>query len=312
MSHFLVCVNAVVPMFLILASGYVVRQIGMLREEDLPRMNNVAFRVFLPVLLFYNVYCSDLSSAVRPALMAYAVLGILGAYLLGLCFVMLVEKNPEKRGVMIQGIYRCNYVIMGVPIATALLGSGNLGPISILIAVVVPELNVLAVITLTVFRGGKLKPGKMILDIIKNPLIIGSCLGLLVLLSGLRLPQFLVTTVEYMGDVATPLQLFLLGAFFRFDGLRRYKRELIFVTLWRLVIIPAIFLGLAAAIGFRGVEFVSLIGAFASANAIASFTMTQQMGGDAELAGDIVVVTSALVCFTMFLWILLFQWLGIF
>ena len=40
--------------------------------------------------------------------------------------------------------------------------------------------------------------------------------------------------------------------------------------------------------------------------------MTQQMGGDAELAGDIVVVTSALVCFTMFLWILLFQWLGVF
>ena len=65
-------------------------------------------------------------------------------------------------------------------------------------------------------------------------------------------------------------------------------------------------------LGFRGVEFVSLLGIFASPTAINSFTMAQQMGGDEELAGDIVIVTSAASAFTFCGWIFLFKSLGIF
>ena len=57
---------------------------------------------------------------------------------------------------------------------------------------------------------------------------------------------------------------------------------------------------------------MSLLGVFASPTAVNSFTMAQQMGGDAELAGDIVVVTSAVSMLTMFLWVFLFKSLGMF
>jgi predicted permease len=57
-------------------------------------------------------------------------------------------------------------------------------------------------------------------------------------------------------------------------------------------------------------EFVALLGCFAAPTAISSFVMTQQMGGDAELAGDIVVLTSALSPATIFLWAFLFRTLG--
>ena len=103
-----------------------------------------------------------------------------------------------------------------------------------------------------------------------------------------------------------------LGAFFRFDGLRQYRRELTTVTLGKLVVVPAALLSAAALLGFRGVEFVSLLGIFASPTAINSFTMAQQMGGDEELAGDIVIVTSAASAFTFCGWIFLFKSLGIF
>ena len=75
---------------------------------------------------------------------------------------------------------------------------------------------------------------------------------------------------------------------------------------------PGIFLTLAYLSGIRGVEFAGMIAIFGSATAIASFTMVQQMGGDAELAGDIVVSTSALCCFTLFMWSFLFKTLGAF
>ena len=253
------------------------------RREEISTINKIAFRIFLPCLLYYNIYCSDLSGSFDPLLMAYAVGGVLLTFGLALGYTLLTEKLPERRGVLIQGMFRSNYVIMGIPVATALLGADQLGTVSILIAVIVPLFNMLAVVVLEVFRGQKPKP----LHILEQ-------------------------TIQSVSAIASPLQLFLLGAFFQFSGLKTYRRELVTVSIAKLIVSPGLFLGLGALLGFRGVAFVSLIGIFASPTAVNSFTMAQQMGGDAELAGDIVVTTSAVSILTMFLWIFLFKSLGMF
>ena len=308
----MISANAVLPMCLIMALGYGTRRLGWIRREEISAINKIAFRIFLPCLLYYNVYCSDLSGSFDPLLMAYAVGGVLLTFGLSLGYTLLTEKLPERRGVMIQGMFRSNYVIMGIPVATALLGSDQLGTVSILIAVVVPLFNMLAVVVLEVFRGQKPKPLHILGQIAKNPLVIGSVLGILTLAAGIRLPHILEQTIQNISAIASPLQLFLLGAFFQFSGLKTYRRELVTVSAAKLIVSPGLFLGLGALLGFRGVAFVSLIGIFASPTAVNSFTMAQQMGGDAELAGDIVVVTSAVSMLTMFLWVFLFKSLGMF
>jgi predicted permease len=121
-----------------------------------------------------------------------------------------------------------------------------------------------------------------------------------------------MTVVEDMSDAAGPIALFLLGAFFRFETMGKYKREISIVSVGRLVVIPGIFLTLGYLFGFRGAEFAGLIALFASCTAVASFTMAEQMGGDSELAGDIVVTTSVLCSFTLYLWSVLFMSLGAF
>lgn len=308
----MISANAVLPMCLIMALGYGTRRLGWIRREEIFAINKIAFRIFLPCLLYYNVYCSDLSGSFDPLLMAYAVGGVLLTFGLSLGYTLLTEKLPERRGVMIQGMFRSNYVIMGIPVATALLGSDQLGTVSILIAVVVPLFNMLAVVVLEVFRGQKPKPLHILGQIVKNPLVIGSVLGILTLAAGIRLPHILEQTIQNVSAIASPLQLFLLGAFFQFSGLKTYRRELVTVSVAKLIVSPGLFLGLGALLGFRGVAFVSLIGIFASPTAVNSFTMAQQMGGDAELAGDIVVTTSAVSILTMFLWVFLFKSLGMF
>lgn len=308
----MISANAVLPMCLIMALGYGTRRLGWIRREEIFAINKIAFRIFLPCLLYYNVYCSDLSGSFDPLLMAYAVGGVLLTFGLSLGYTLLTEKLPERRGVMIQGMFRSNYVIMGIPVATALLGSDQLGTVSILIAVVVPLFNMLAVVVLEVFRGQKPKPLHILGQIVKNPLVIASALGILTLAAGIRLPHILERTIQNVSAIASPLQLFLLGAFFQFSGLKTYRRELVTVSAAKLIVSPGLFLGLGALLGFRGVAFVSLIGIFASPTAVNSFTMAQQMGGDAELAGDIVVTTSAVSILTMFLWVFLFKSLGMF
>lgn len=308
----MISANAVLPMCLVMALGYGTRRLGWIRREEISTINKIAFRIFLPCLLYYNVYCSDLSGSFDPLLMAYAVGGVLLTFGLSLGYTLLTEKLPERRGVMIQGMFRSNYVIMGIPVATALLGADQLGTVSILIAVVVPLFNMLSVVVLEVFRGQKPKPLHILGQIAKNPLVIGSVLGILTLATGIRLPHILEQTIQNISAIASPLQLFLLGAFFQFSGLKTYRRELVTVSAAKLIVAPGLFLGLGALLGFRGVAFVSLIGVFASPTAVNSFTMAQQMGGDAELAGDIVVTTSAVSIPTMFLWIFLFKSLGVF
>ena len=196
--------------------------------------------------------------------------------------------------------------------ATALLGADQLGTISIMIAIVVPIFNMLAIIVLEVFRGQRPKPLHVLGQIVKNPLVIASALGILTLAAGIRLPHILEQTIQNVSAIASPLQLFLLGAFFQFSGIRRYVRELTAVVAAKLIVFPALFLGLGALLGFRDAAFVSLLGVFASPTAVNSFTMAQQMGGDAALAGNIVVWTGALCTFTLFGWSLLFKTLGMF
>lgn len=312
MTAFHVCLNAVLPIFIMMALGFFARGLGAIKREDVPKLNRLVFRWFMPVMLFYNIYTSELSRAVQPKLLAFTALCVLCAYGLSLGYVLLTEKDKNKRGVKIQGLYRSNFVIIGIPLAAQLVEGADLGPVVVLIAVVVPMFNVLAVVTLEVFNGNRPRLGRLLLDILKNPLILGTAAGLALLLLNIRLPEAVVSAARQIGSATNPLLLFLLGAFFEFGGLRRYIRDLVEVCLGRLVVMPGIFLTLAYLAGIRDVEFAGMIAIFGSATAIASFTMVQQMGGDAELAGDIVVASSALCCFTLFMWSLLFKTLGAF
>ena len=312
MDSFLVCFRAVAPIFLIMALGYLAQRSGALAREDVPRLNKVAFRYFLSVTMFYNLYTSDVSRAIQPRLLIFAVVAVLAEFVLSALFVVATEKTGSKRGVKIQGLFRSNAVLIGLPLTAALVQGADTGAVVLLIAVVVPLYNVLAVVVLEAFRGNRPQLGHVLLNIVKNPLIIAAALGLLFLLTPLRLPVVVEATLGQIAPVSNAFMLFVLGAFFRFDGLRRYWKDLLQVTVGRLVVIPGAVLTTAYLLGIRDVSFAGLIAVFGSATAVSSFTMAQQLGGDDELAGDIVVVTSVFCMATLFGWSLLFKSLGAF
>ena len=312
MNSLQICLKAILPIFLITAAGYAAKRGGLIREEEVSRFNALAFKVFLPVMCFYNVYTSELSSALRPGLMLFTALAILGVYALSFLYAHVFVKERNKRGVVIQGLYRSNYVILGLPLAAGLTQDGDIGVAAVMGAIVVPIFNVLAVITLELYNGTKPDWRKLLKNIATNGLIIGNVLGILALLLKLKLPSPVEIALRDMSRVASPLMLFLLGAFFRFGGMLSHWKDLVAVCLGRLVLIPALVLSLAVALGFRGVELITLLAVFASSTAVSSFTMAQQLGGDAPLAGDIVVATSALASFGLFGWSFLFKMLNFF
>ncbi len=311
LDNFIACLDAVLPIFGLILLGYWAKRLGLLDRGDVKKMNKALFRFFMPVMLFYNIYSSELSRAVQPGLIVYALLCTLAVFFLSLLLARRFEPGRARRGVIVQGLFRSNLVVIGLPVVSSLMGEDNLGPVVILCATVVPLFNILAVIVLEYYGGTRTDPMHLLRDILKNPLILGSIAGILALLLGLKLPAPLESIARQMNQAASPVLLFLLGAFLQPEGLLRDRRAVLWVSLGRLVIVPALTLLPAVLIGWRGVALASLIPVFASSTAVNSFTMAQQMGGDAELAGNIVVATSALCSLTLFFWCFLLKSLNL-
>lgn len=313
MENLLICLNAVLPIFITMAVGYVACLAGIIRRENVAMINKVSFKVFMPALSFHNIYRSDLSSTLNGGLVIFALAVTLLSFFISWFFTARSKTAAERKGVIVQALFRTNYVIIALPFAQHLLGAdADIAVIAVLAAVIVPLFNVLAVLILAFYGGEKPDPKAILRGIITNPIIIGTAAGLVVSLGKLPVPEAVETVVGEFSAVASPLMLFLLGAFFRFDGLRRNAGALVLVSALRLVLIPGVVMGAGLLLGYRGVEFVAILCLSATPVAVSSFTMAQQMNGDGELAGSIVVVTSFLCSLTLFLWSLLFKSLGIF
>ena len=314
MSNFSVCVNAIVPIFLIMAAGYAAGRSGLIKKEETGAFNKIAFRVFLSLSVFSNIYgAKDGLSSVSTRLMGYCLVFIIAEFIVCTALTLVFEKKADRRGVVIQGIYRSNFVILGLPLAKNLLGADtDVSCVAALISVVIPVYNALAVVCLEVFSGKKVSAKKVIINILKNPLIISSLLAIAVVALKIKLPIAIERAVSDMAGVASPLMVFLLGASLDFSHIGEKSLTLLLVCISRLVAVPAAALFIGYSLGFRGAEFAALIGVFATPTAVSSYTMVTQIGGDSSLAGNIVVFTSALCCFTVLAWSLIFKNLGAF
>ena len=127
MQAFSIAFHAIVPLFLIIALGYLTKRIGWLNQEDVRRFNRVTFYTFMPVMLFYNIYSSDFSQAVRAPYVLLVASCAVGMILLSIVITLPLEKEAARRGAMIQAAFRSNFVLLGMPIAMELLPGGNLG-----------------------------------------------------------------------------------------------------------------------------------------------------------------------------------------
>lgn len=311
MENLLVSFRVVLPLFIMMWLGYFLKKLRLYSDATLSEMNNVCFRVFLPILLFMNVYQSDLKTAFNPRLLTFG-LGALVVTFLFLCFyIPRIEPENRKRGVLIQAIFRNNFILFGVPITISLYGEGSVGVVAILVAFVVPLLNALSVVALETFRGGKLNIKQMMRSILTNPFIIAAILGVGFLVTGIKFPMTLEKTLLDISKVTTPLSLMILGGSFKFESVRSSAKQIFIGVSGKLIFVPLVFMPIGIWMGFRDVELVALLAMFATPTAVSSFTMAQQMGADGDLAGQIVVFGTITCVFTLFLWVFALKQFGL-
>ena len=326
MESFIFAVNAVLPLILMALLGYFLRRINIL-SEDMPKgLNKMLFRAILPCMMFKNVYDIEGFGDIGFGYIAYAVVAIFIVSLIAIPCVIASSSKESRRGVLLQSVFRSNFALVGVSLATSLCGDRGAGVAALLAAFAVPIFNVMAVIALSIFSDNKGKASikSILLDIIKNPLIVSVLSAVAVI--GVRAlfvkwgiewrlsdvePLFKV--LDGLSDTATPIALIALGAQFKFSAIGGMRREIIFAVISRLVVVPLVALSVAYFFfDFEAVHFAAFIALFATPVAVSSVPMTQEMGGDVELAGQVVVWSTAISGFTIFLFTFVLKLLGVF
>ena len=311
MENLIIAFNVVLPLMLCIMLGYFLNHIGMIGDTLRKGLNSLCFKVFLPFYLFQSVYSTDVSTAFNAKLMVFCCVGMIAWFALLMWIIPRIERENPRRGVMIQAAFRSNFALFGLPMAESLCGVERMGPTTLLIGVCVPLVNVLAVITLESFRGGKPSAKKMLLGIAKNPLIIASLLGVAFNLLELPIPSAVYKTLTDLGRVATPLSLVALGASFTFASAAGLRKQIAISVTSKLVLCPLLMVTIGACLGLRAETLVPVLIFFGAPTAVSSFPMAQQMDGDGELAASLVVFTSALSILTIFLWVFVLKTLAL-
>lgn len=328
MDSLIFAVNAVAPLVALVALGYWLKRIGWMDVDFYKKTNRLVFHVFLPITLFLNVYKIEEPENIRVGYIVYALVMIFAIFGLGVLFMPLLTSRRERRSAILQTLFRSNYALIGIPLADALFGAEGVAAAALLSAVIVPLMNVLAVICLSVYRGDGKKPNvkNVLLGILKNPLICATVLGLIALLIRMQFVRWnvdfrlsdvtpLYTAMDYLSRLSTPLALLALGAQFEFSAVISMKREIIASVVTRCLIVPLLGIGCAVlffADRFSGANFATFVAVFATPVAVASVPMTQEMGGDAGLMGQLVVWTTMISAITVFVASFLLRLVGIF
>ena len=311
MSDFLFALNTVLPLLLLMTTGWFCRRIGLLNDSLVKGVNQLVFRVFLPVNLCYSVMNTPYDTQITGIAFLLIGGGLILQFLLLFVIIPRIEKDRRKIGVMIQAMGRANYAFFGIPLVAMLFPGQDTSLAALLVTVTVPIYNLMSVIALSIWGEGEIKPGKIVLNILKNPLIISSLLGYALWLLRFQPPEFLKNTMNDLSKVATPLALFTLGGAIQFASAKAHMKQLMVVVPFKLFISPLVFMSICIACGMRGVALACAFIAFGAPTAVSSYPMAQQMGGDGELAAECVAITSALCIFSTFLFVFAMKTMGL-
>ena len=316
--------NSVAPILLLVLLGFLLKKLHFAGDDFFKKANSLVFKVFLPILLFTNVYNLTSLSDVNWRAAAYSVFAVFLFLGVGALCTALFVKEHDQKGVMLQCSFRSNHAIVGIPLAQSLGGAQALAFASLLSAIAIPLFNVLAVFCLSHYAEADKKPSfaQTASKTVKNPLIVGVACGALVLFIRSLLPvgadgapvftikdnlPFLWTAVKNAASIASPLSLVILGARFDFSAIKSLAKPITLGVVLRNFVAPALGIGFALLLSKKfGLfevtknELPGYISVFGSPVAVSSAVMVGEIGGDDQLATQLVVWTSVISLFSVF------------
>ena len=314
MDNLIFSLNATIPIFLVMVAGYVFRQIGLVDDGFVKTLNSFNYKVTLPVLLVVDIAEADFYTVwdTKFVLFCFGVTLVCILTISLLC--RLFMKDKSIRGEFIQASYRGSAAVLGVAFMQNIYGTSAIAPLMILATV--PLYNVAAVMVLSFTAPNasgldKKSFQKSLKGIATNPIIWGILIGMVISVARIELPFIINKTLHNFSVLATPLALIGLGA--GFEGRKALARikPTIISTLIKLFVMPAVFLPIAASMGFRDEKMVAILIMLGAPTTVSCYIMSRNMGHEGVLSSSCVVSTTFLSSVFITLWLYLLKSFGL-
>ena len=303
--------SAVFPLMCFMLTGWILGRAGILTGKAADSVNNMVFRVFLPLSIIENIASTDLGGQFELKCALYVALSCIATYVTLEAIERRRDDPPSVAPVMVQGIHKANYSLLVIPIVSSFFPE-DLGMSVVLIAIITPIVNICSTLAFVSRSGRKLSAGELAVKIILNPMVLSSFIGILLNVTGINLPELVADRVmAKMASMATPLAMISLGASFELKAVGEYRKELFRAISGKLVFMPLALVSIAALIGIRGADLIAVLVYSGAPTAVNSYSTAVSMGGDGVLAGQIVALSSAVSIATLFCWLCALGALGL-
>ena len=305
MENLIFSLNATIPIFLMMLLGMLFRKLGWMDEVFAAKMNKFVFLVPLPVLLFEQLATVDFSEVwdIKFILFCFVVTAI---SITISTVISLLWKDRSIKGEFIQATYRSSAALLGIAFIQNIYGTAGMAPLMIIGSV--PLYNIMAVVVLSFFKPGnnsfdKALVKKTLKGIVTNPIIIGIVAGFVWSALKLPMPLILHKTVSSIGATATPMGLMSMGATFEMKKATSKMKPTLVAVFMKLIGFCAIFLPVAAMLGFRNEQLIAILVMLGSATTVSSFVMARSMGHEGTLSSGVIMMTTLLSAFTLTMWL---------
>lgn len=313
MENFIFALTATVPVFLIIGFGFFLQHIHFLDEPFLKTANEYVFRYALPVNLFCSISSMDFYSDFDLSFCLFCFLGTTAMFLGVWAAAWFLMKDKGQIGAFSQACARSSAAVLGIALATNIYGDAGMVPMMIMSAV--PFFNVYSVLILSfspqIDENGHLLPPahgteavkKACINVAKNPMIIGILAAVPFALLRIPVPTMVESGLKSLGATASPIALLVVGASFSgSEALKRLKGAAL-VSFVKLFLLPAVFLPLAALLGFRNSQMIAILIMAGSPTTVASFVMAKSMKADEVLTSNSIVLSTLLSALSITFWL---------
>jgi malonate transporter and related proteins len=294
--------DSLFPVFALIALGFLLRRLDFTTDAFLKVSDRLVYFIFFPAMLFWKIGAAPAGLFGESRLYLAVILAVLAVYGLSTTFIICGRIRPYQAGSFSQSCYRFNTYI-GVAVMMSAFGEEGVRRFGILIAVIIPVVNVLAVSTLTWFGGEQVSPGRRALQtvrvLITNPLVLGCAGGIMYGQLVNRFPIFLDNTLKLASYVTLPLALLSIGGAITLAGLQTHLRLSLAASAFKLVVLPAAGYLLLKALGVSGLGFRIGMVFFALPTSTALYVLSSQLNSDTELASAAIALSTILSFFSL-------------
>lgn len=298
---------AISPIFILIMMGWVFQKMSFPGDNFWPMAEKITYYVFFPALLFFSLYNADLGQTRFWSMAGAAAAAIIIISLIMLLMRPAIKVSDSEYSSVFQGGLRFNTYV-GISAAFVFYGEYGLTLAAMVIAVVIPLVNIISVAIVSRFGDNSCKGWyQAFISLAANPLILACLLGILANISGFRLILGSDEVVRILSQASLCMGLLAVGAGLKFSRIAAKSAPIAWSGVFKLIILPLLMGFMAVAASLSQPEVVILV-IFASLPCgPAAYVMARQLGGSMEMMASIITVQTIAAILTMPLVIGLFM-----